>query len=71
MDDIAEHFTHYLGVISEDKISSEFIDSDKLNMNIYSDNKLLDYNKLSEGSKETVSLAFRLAILEHLFPDGG
>lgn len=71
MDDIAEHFTHYLGVISEDKISSEFIDSDKLNMNIYSDNKLLDYNKLSEGTKETVSLAFRLAILEHLFPDGG
>ena len=40
-------------------------------MNIYSDNKLLDYGKLSEGTKETVSLAFRLAVLDHLFPDGG
>ena len=31
----------------------------------------LDYGKLSEGTKETVSLAFRLAVLDHLFPDGG
>ena len=40
-------------------------------MNIYSGNNLLDYKKLSEGTKETVSLAFRLAVLDHLFPDGG
>lgn len=71
MQDIAEHFTEYLGIISGGKISSEFPEADKLSMNIYSDNKLLDYNKLSEGTKETVSLAFRLAVLDHLFPDGG
>lgn len=71
MQDIADRFTHYLGVISSGKISSEFPESDKLNMNIYSDNKLLDYGKLSEGTKETVSLAFRLAVLDHLFPEGG
>ena len=41
------------------------------NMDIYSDNKLLDYGKLSEGTKETVSLAFRLAVLDHVFPEGG
>ena len=71
MQDIADRFTHYLSVISDGKVSSEFPEADKLNMNIYSDNKLLDYGKMSEGTKETVSLAFRLAVLDHLFPDGG
>lgn len=71
MQDIADRFTHYLGVISDGKVSSEFPEADKLNMNIYSDNKLLDYSKLSEGTKETISLAFRLAVLDHLFPEGG
>ena len=71
MQDIADRFTHYLSFISGGKVSSEFPETDKLNMNIYSDNKLLDYGKLSEGTKETVSLAFRLAVLDHLFPDGG
>lgn len=71
MHDIAESLTRYLGVISGNKVSSEFPEADKLNMNIYSDNNLLDYGKLSEGTKETVSLAFRLAVLDHLFPDGG
>ena len=71
MQDIADRFAYYLGVISGGKVSSEFPEADKLNMQIYSDNKLLDYGKLSEGTKETVSLAFRLAVLDHLFPDGG
>lgn len=71
MQDIAAHFTHYLSIISGGKVFSEFPDPDKLEMNIYSDNKLLDYGKLSEGTKETVSLAFRLAVLDHLFPEGG
>ena len=71
MQDIAANFTRYLSVISEGKIFSEFPVEDKLEMNIYSDNRLLDYGKLSEGTKETVSLAFRLAVLDHLFPDGG
>ncbi len=71
MQDVADSFTHYLNVISDGKVSSEFPKADKLDMNIYSDNKLLDYGKLSEGTKETVSLAFRLAVLDHLFPDGG
>lgn len=70
MHDIAESFTKYLGIISGGKVSSEFPEQDKLNMNIYSGNRLLDYGKLSEGTKETVSLAFRLAVLDHLFPEG-
>ena len=40
-------------------------------MNIYSRDRAMDHGKLSEGTKETVSLAFRLAVLDHLFPDGG
>ena len=70
MQDIAKHFNHYLNVISSDHVSSEFPDSDKLNMNIYSNDRLLSYHKLSEGTKDTVALAFRLAVLDHLFPDG-
>ena len=71
MQDISDRFTHYLGIISGGRVSSEFPEADKLNMNIYSNNKLLDYGKLSEGTKETISLAFRLAVLDHLFPEGG
>ena len=71
MQDIAESFARYLGIISEGRVSSEFPEADKLNMNIYSADLLLDYKKLSEGTKETVSLAWRLAVLDHLFPNGG
>ena len=71
MQDMAESLLHYLNVITGDKVSSEFPEMDKLNMNIYSEDRLLDYGKLSEGTKETVSLAFRLAVLDHLFPEGG
>lgn len=69
--DIADRFTEYLGVISDGQVSSEFPDADKLNLHVYSRNTLLDYGKLSDGTKETVSFAFRLAVLDHLFPDGG
>ncbi len=71
MQDISDSFTRYLSMISDGKISSEFPDPEKLNISIYSGNSLMDYGKLSEGTKETVSLAFRLAVLDHLFPDGG
>ena len=71
MEDIAAHFTDYLSTISGGRVSSEFPEADRLAMHIYSDSALLDYGKLSEGTKETVSLAFRLAVVDHLFPDGG
>ncbi len=71
MSDIAESFTRYLGIISGGKVASEFTESGRLNMNVYSGERLLDYDRLSEGTKETVSLAFRLAVLDHLFPKGG
>jgi len=70
MKDISDKFSEYLGIISDKKVSTEFPDENKLNINIYSDNNLLSYDKLSEGTKDTVALAFRLAVLEHLFPNG-
>lgn len=71
MHDICESFTKYLGIITDGKVSSEFPEQDKLDINIYSNKRPVDYLKLSEGTKETVSLAFRLAVLDHLFPQGG
>lgn len=71
LQDLADRFSHYLGLLSKGGVSTEFPDADKLNMQIFSHNKLLDFGKLSEGTKETVSLAFRLSVLDHLFPDGG
>ena len=71
MQDVADRFMHNLKIISGGRISSEFPDAEKLNMKIYSGNTLVDYKKLSEGTKETVYLAFRIAALDHLFPDGG
>ncbi len=71
MQDLSDSFTRYLDIISSGKISSEFPNPEKLSMNIYSGRNLVDYGKLSEGTKETVALAFRLAVLDHLFPDGG
>lgn len=67
--DIAESFARYLGAISDGRVSGEF--SGDFDIEILSGDRLLDYQKLSEGTKETVSLAFRLAVLDHLFPDGG
>lgn len=71
MKDISDSFSRYLSVITGGRVSSEFPESDQLNINIYSDDRLMDHARLSEGTKETVSLAFRLAVLDHLFPEGG
>lgn len=70
MQDLAESFSRYLDRISGGQVSSAFPQADRLSMQVYSDERPLNYDTLSEGTKETVSLAFRLAALDHLFPDG-
>lgn len=71
MEDIAAGFEHYLSILSDGRVSSEFAHPDKIEPHIYSGDRLLDHKKLSEGTKGVVSLAFRLAVLDHLFPGGG
>ena len=67
---IADKFAEYLSIISGSRLSADFPDADKLDMEIYSGDNHLTYDMLSEGTKDTVSLAFRLAVVDHLFPDG-
>ncbi len=71
MHGLAEGFAANLSAISDNRVSSEFPDEEKLDMKIYSGNRIVSFDTLSEGTKETVSLAFRLAVLDHLFPEGG
>lgn len=71
MQDVADRFSENLSILTGGTVDSEFPDKDRMEINIYSQDRLLDYGTLSEGTKETVSLAFRLAILDHLFPNGG
>ena len=70
-EDLAESFSHYLHVLTDEKVTSDFAESETLNMKIFTSDRLVGFRQLSEGTKQTVSLAFRLAVLDHLFPDGG
>lgn len=70
MPDVKERFARYLSVITEGRIVLQSMD-DNMDINIYSGNNPIKYAILSEGTKDTIALAFRLAILEHLFPEGG
>ncbi len=67
---IEPQFKKYLDIISGGKLSVTEID-DKLNVELASGNNAMTYNILSAGTKKTIDLAFRLAMLEHIFPNGG
>ncbi|MBR1742639.1 MAG: hypothetical protein IJ733_12395 [Lachnospiraceae bacterium] len=77
VEDIFEKFEEYLGLISEDGITLCSLDEKftaVLTSRMETDGSeiehMLTYGTLSEGTKDTISLAFRLAMLEHIFPDG-
>ncbi|WP_322199893.1 ATP-binding protein [Acutalibacter intestini] len=71
MQRLAQNFAYYLEVLSKGQVQTEFLQGDRLDLDLYSKERLVDYGKLSQGTKETVSLAFRLAALDQLFPQGG
>ena len=68
--EIAEKFKEYLALLTDGGIRVSEIDGELRKVAIVSRDNQIGYVHLSEGSKDTVSLAFRLAVLEHLFPEG-
>lgn len=71
MQDIEEKFREYLSVISDGSVSLTSPIDEQMTVKLSSGNHALTYEILSNGTKDTISLAFRLAMLEHLFPNGG
>ena len=67
---IEESFQKYLAAISKNSISLEEM-RDNLSTKLVSGRHPLSVEILSDGTKDTISLAFRLAVLEYLYPDGG
>ena len=70
MRDVEEHFREYLALLSDGHIALESLD-EQMTGRFTSGCNRLTYENLSEGTKDTVALAFRLAMLRHLYPDGG
>ena len=68
-DDIADSFRRYLGLITRGTLQLTGMDG-QLSASLSSGQHALSYDTLSDGTRDTVSLAFRLAMLEHIFPEG-
>ncbi|MBQ8280321.1 MAG: AAA family ATPase [Roseburia sp.] len=69
MEDIEAKFREYLGVLSSGGLELSEMD-EQMSVKMASGNHALTYGTLSEGTKDTVALAFRLAMLEHIYPEG-
>lgn len=67
--DVLKRFTGYLAKIGGDRLQAD--DAVLFHVNVTTGTNRVPYELLSEGTKETAALAFRLAVLDHLFPDGG
>lgn len=71
LEDLAAQFARNLELISGGRVTADLPDADRLNLDILSGNRPLGFDLLSDGTRETIFLAFRLAVADHLFPEGG
>ena len=69
VEDIERAFREYLAMLSDGGLALEGL-NEKMKTEIVSGNHPLSMDILSEGTRDTISLAFRLAVLEHLYPEG-
>ena len=68
--DIVERFAAYLKELSDGRLELTGM-GERFDTTLSSGDYALACDYLSEGTKDTVLLAFRLAMLKHLFPEGG
>ena len=70
LSDIEATFASYLQLMTDGRLSRDGIEDD-MKSSITSGKFHLSEDILSDGTKDTISLAFRLAVLNHLYPNGG
>lgn len=63
-------FLKFMRYITGDTVSAAAMNDD-LSVDVVSGVNKMSYDILSDGTAETVALAFRLAMLKSVFPDGG
>ncbi len=69
VEELAEKFNEYLKKITDNGMKLENMD-EQMSAKVISGTNPMTYEILSEGTKDTISLAFRLAMLEQLYPNG-
>ena len=68
--DVERRFAKNLQLITGGKVVLQSLNG-TMDVSITSGTNRLAEEILSEGTRDTIALAFRLAMMEHLFPDGG
>ena len=68
---LADRFAGNLQMLSDGKYEGVQPDSDSLDIIVYGDGHRVSFDTISEGYKECVALAYRIAVVDYLYPDGG
>ena len=75
VDYLINKFSSYLNKISGGRLEADNLERRAqaldIKPEIYSNDKILRWLNISEGTKETIALAFRLAVINQLYQDGG
>lgn len=70
LDRLEASFRKNLRFLTDGRVTAEKMNPD-LSSTLYSGDNPLTYKLLSEGTKDSIALAFRLAAVDLIYPDGG